>query len=71
MQMAPMRAFLSHYLSREWEYYPDALLTPEDDLDKYYFRYISIGEYGGMELGNSGRSPYGEWGIPVKNHASR
>ena len=46
-----------HYLAREWEYYPDALLTPEDDLDKYYFRYISIGEYGGMELGNSGRSP--------------
>ena len=27
-----------HYLAREWEYYPDALLTPEDDLDKYYFQ---------------------------------
>ena len=52
-------SFPVYYLSREWEYYPDALLTPEDDLDKYYFRYISIGEYGGMELGNSGRSPYG------------
>ena len=51
--------FPVYYLSREWEYYPDALLTPEDDLDKYYFRYISIGEYGGMELGNSERSPYG------------
>ena len=23
-----------HYLAREWEYYPDALLTPEDDLNK-------------------------------------
>lgn len=52
-------SFPVYYLSREWEYYPDALLTPEDDLDKYYFRYISIGEYGGMELGNSERSPYG------------
>ena len=37
-------SFPVYYLSREWEYYPDALLTPEDDLDKYYFRYISIGE---------------------------
>ena len=48
-----------YYLSREWEYYPDVLLTPEDDLDQYYFRYISIGEYGGMELGNREGSPYG------------
>ena len=39
-----------YYLSREWEYYPDVLLTPGDDLEKYYFRYLSIGEYGGMEL---------------------
>ena len=48
-----------YYLSREWEYYPDVLLTPEDDLEQYYFRYISIGEYGGMELGNREGSPYG------------
>ena len=36
-------SFPVYYLSREWEYYPDALLTPEDDLDKYYFRYILLG----------------------------
>ena len=35
-------SFPVYYLSREWEYYPDALLTPEDDLDKYYFRYIFL-----------------------------
>lgn len=39
-----------YYLSREWEYYPDVLLTPEDDLEQYYFRYLSIGEFGGLEL---------------------
>ena len=64
-------SFPVYYLSREWEYYPDALLTPEDDLDKYYFRYISIGEYGGMELGNMWEKSVWERYIPVKNHASR
>lgn len=48
-----------YYLSREWEYYPDVLLTPRDDLSDYYFRYISIGEYGGMELGDRDGDPYG------------
>lgn len=48
-----------YYLSREWEYYPNVLLTPEDDLEKYYCRYLSIGEYGGMELDDSQASPYG------------
>ena len=48
-----------YYLSREWEYYPDVLLTPEDDLEEYYCRYLSIGEYGGMELDQKDRSPYG------------
>lgn len=48
-----------YYLSREWEYYPDVLLTPEDDLEKYYFRYLSIGEYGGMELDDKNGNPYG------------
>nr|WP_295277102.1 GHKL domain-containing protein [uncultured Blautia sp.] len=51
--------FPVYYLSREWEYYPDVLLTPEDDLEKYYFRYISIGEYGGMELNDREGNPYG------------
>ncbi len=50
------------YLDREWEYYPNVLLTP--DLLKrkkgdYYCRYISIGEYGGMDLGEKNRSPFG------------
>lgn len=48
-----------YYLSREWEYYPDVLLTPGDDLEKYYFRYLSIGEYGGMELDDRNGKPYG------------
>ena len=48
-----------YYLSREWEYYPDVLLTPGDDLEKYYFRYLSIGEYGGMELDDRNGNPYG------------
>ena len=48
-----------YYLSREWEYYPDVLLTPKDDLETYYFRYISIGEYGGMELDDREGNPYG------------
>ena len=50
-----------YYLSREWQYFPDHLLTPEM-LKKdpgYYSRYISIGEYGGMEMGNRADSPYG------------
>lgn len=48
-----------YYLSREWEYYPDVLLTPGDDPAEYYFRYISIGEYGGMELDDREGNPYG------------
>ena len=42
-----------HYLTGEWEYYPDLLLTPgelEKHKGEYYSRYISIGEYGGMDL---------------------
>ena len=48
-----------YYLSREWEYYPDVLLTPKDNVEEYYFRYISIGEYGGMELDDRTGNPYG------------
>ena len=48
-----------YYLSREWEYYPGVLLTPEDDPEEYYCRYLSIGEYGGMELDQKNSSPYG------------
>lgn len=48
-----------YYLSREWEYYPGVLLTPKDDPENYYLRYLSIGEYGGMELDDHEGSPYG------------
>ena len=51
-----------HYLAREWEYYPDVLLTSQEikeEKDKYYSRYISIGEYGGMDLGDKNKSPFG------------
>ena len=42
-----------HYLAREWQYFPGKLLTPDmlKENTGYYSRYISIGEYGGMELG--------------------
>ena len=36
-----------YYLSREWEYYPDVLLTPQklkEHKGEYYSRYISIAE---------------------------
>ena len=64
-------SFPVYYLSREWEYYPDALLTPEDDLDKYYFRYISIGEIWWNGTWKQWEKSVWEWYIPVKNHASR
>ena len=51
-----------YYLSREWEYYPDVLLTPQELKEhkgEYYSRYISIGEYGGMDLGEKEKSPFG------------
>lgn len=59
-----------YYLSREWEYYPDVLLTPGDDLEKYYFRYLSIGEYGGMELDDRNGNPYGSGTYRASDHAS-
>lgn len=34
-----------HYLAREWEYYPDVLLTPQEikeQKEDYYSRYVSI-----------------------------
>lgn len=50
-----------HYLVREWQYFPGKLLTPDmlKENTGYYSRYISIGEYGGMELGDKNASPYG------------
>lgn len=49
-----------YFLSREWLYFPGQLLSPQDIEQKsYYSRYTSIGEYGGMELDDAGKSPYG------------
>lgn len=51
-----------HYLAREWEYYPNVLLTPQEikeQKEDYYSRYVSIGEYGGMDLGDKNKSPFG------------
>lgn len=51
-----------YYLSGEWEYYPDLLLTPQmlqENKDEYYRRYLFIGEYGGMDLGDDKKSPFG------------
>ena len=51
-----------HYLAREWEYYPDVLPTPQElnaHKGEYYSRYISIGEYGGMDMGDKEKSPFG------------
>lgn len=49
-----------YFLSREWQFFPGQLLSPQDIKEgTYYNRYISIGEYGGMELGYTTRSPYG------------
>ncbi len=51
-----------HYLTGEWEYYPDVLLTPRKlrgHKDEYDNCYISIGEYDGMNLGDKDKSPFG------------
>lgn len=51
-----------HYFAREWEYYPNVLLTPQEikeQKEDYYSRYVSIGEYGGMDLGDKNKSPFG------------
>ena len=49
------------YLSREWQYYPDVLLTPEllKQKDDYYSRYISIGETADLNSDSRDPSPYG------------
>lgn len=63
-----------YYLSREWEYYPDVLLSPKDSREGLYYRYLSIGEYGGMELGDKNRPPHGSGtyrlllALPEKEH---
>lgn len=50
------------FLVNEWAFYPDVLLTPDDFSGKapgQYLRYVAVGQYGGMELGDPKRSPHG------------
>lgn len=51
------------FLCRDWQVYPDALLSPEDfssgEADTLYSRYIAPGEYGGMDLGDPSAYPRG------------
>lgn len=50
------------FLVREWAFFPDILLTPDDFSQGFpdrYMRYVGLGQYGGMDLGEAGRSPHG------------
>lgn len=49
------------YLVEQWEYYPDKLLTPADFSASTtgYRRYLSIGQFSGMELDDLSRSSHG------------
>ncbi|MEG0593961.1 MAG: GHKL domain-containing protein [Christensenella sp.] len=48
------------YLINGWEIYPEVLLTPQDFSTKRTdTQYTFIGQYGGMEAGDSTRSPHG------------
>ena len=49
------------YLINGWEYYGGRLLTPEEASapDTLPDRYTAIGQFGGMEAGNSARPPHG------------
>lgn len=50
------------FLVNEWAFYPDILLSPDDFSEKapsQYLRYVAIGQYGGMELGDPRHSPHG------------
>ena len=56
-----LRRIPFHYLIYDWEFYPGVLLTPEDfetGLNRYC-RYVSIGQYGGMEMGRKDRDTHG------------
>lgn len=51
-----------HFLTREWEFYPGALLSPADFADKTpdaFRQYVSIGEQGGLSGGIRGLSRHG------------
>ncbi|MBC8546551.1 sensor histidine kinase [Clostridiaceae bacterium NSJ-31] len=59
---AELRENPLHYLIYEWEVYPGVLLTP-DDFDggapDLYRRYVPVGRFGGLDLGQPGRARHG------------
>lgn len=51
-----------NYLIYDWEYYPGSLLNPKDfnNYQPHYYReYVSIGEFGGLEMDNHNRDSHG------------
>lgn len=51
------------YLTNQWQFYPGALLTPDDfnqGLPETPMEFITIGKYNDFSLGDKNRSPYGE-----------
>lgn len=49
-------------LTRQWQYYPDVLLSPDDFAQEHelpYMRYLTIGQYNDFSLGDSSRSTHG------------
>lgn len=49
-----------HFLTKQWEFYEDLLLTPETIQEYQPSQYIDIGEYGGFELGDKTKNPHGQ-----------
>ncbi|WP_455619315.1 GHKL domain-containing protein [Eisenbergiella sp.] len=48
-----------YFLTRQWQFYPDVLLTPEDFKEKtpeIYMCYTTIGEYNNFSMNNPGRN---------------
>lgn len=48
-----------YFLTRQWQFYPDVLLTPEDFKEKtpeIYMCYITIGEYNNFSMNNPERN---------------
>lgn len=51
-----------YFLTRQWQFYPDVLLFPEDFKEKTpenYMRYITIGEYNNFSMNTPSRSTRG------------
>ncbi|MCQ4639535.1 GHKL domain-containing protein [Blautia coccoides] len=51
------------YLTNQWQFYPEASLTPDDfkqGLPDIPMEFITIGKYNDFSMGNKEKSPYGE-----------